>query len=71
MSLMDEKPPAPRIARAIRITAGVSQAAMAAELGCHRTTVNRWEMYARRPRGELAKRYAALLRELEGRVNLP
>lgn len=58
-------PPA-RLARAIRISAGASQAEVARELGVHRTTVARWESGSRHPRAGTAAAYLALLRELEG-----
>ena len=52
-------------AREIRERARVSQGEIADELGVHWTTVARWETGQRAPRGELARRYARLLRELE------
>lgn len=56
--------PAPAMARAIRLEAGVSQQRLAAELGCHRMTVARWETGARHPRGALAVRWAEVLDSL-------
>ena len=57
--------PAPRLAKAIRESAGVSQLRLAAELGVHRATVMRWEDGACRPRGEMLVRYAELLHDLQ------
>jgi DNA-binding transcriptional regulator YiaG len=48
-------------AKAIREGAGVSQAAIAAELRVNRVTVARWENGDRRPSGDLLRRYVALL----------
>jgi DNA-binding transcriptional regulator YiaG len=56
--------PSPRIARAIREEAGVSQVALAAELGVHRVTLVRWESGTRRPRGKTLAAYVALLDQL-------
>jgi len=53
--------PPPAVARAVRTAAGVPQDAVADELGVHRVTVARWELGTRRPRGELAQRYADVL----------
>ena len=52
--------PRPAMARAIRESAGVSQARLAAELGVHRMTVARWESGARSPRSDQRTAYAAL-----------
>ena len=57
--------PSPRLARAIREAAGVSQLRLANELGVHRATVMRWEEGTSRPRGDALVRYAELLRELQ------
>lgn len=51
-------------ARAIRERAGLSLAELAAEIGVDRSTLWRWETRRRRPRGEAALRYLALLEEL-------
>lgn len=56
--------PSPAVARAIRQAAGVSQIEVARELGVHPVTVARWEAGTRRPGGETALRYIALLDEL-------
>ena len=56
--------PTPQKARAIRVTAGVSQQRLADELGVHWTTVARWERGTRRPRGPLRLRYSELLMAL-------
>jgi DNA-binding transcriptional regulator YiaG len=57
--------PRPDVARAIRVTAGVSQARLAAELGVHELTVHRWETGTHSPRGAVRLAYARLLRELD------
>jgi transcriptional regulator with XRE-family HTH domain len=57
--------PAPGVAREIRQAAGVSQARLAAELGVAELTVARWEGGARTPRGDMRRRYARLLAELD------
>lgn len=57
--------PSPGLARAIRQSAGVSQARIAHELGVHPVSVARWEAGTRTPRGELRRRYAGLLAELQ------
>ena len=56
--------PPPKIARAIRVEAHVTQARLARELNVHRLTVARWESGERRPRGILRVRYAELLHDL-------
>jgi DNA-binding XRE family transcriptional regulator len=61
----DARLPSPARARLIRIEAGVTQQRLADELDVIRITVARWENGSREPRGELRRRYAALLRELE------
>lgn len=58
------KLPPPAMARAIRESAGVSQAQVATELGVARLTVSRWENGTRHPRRALAVRYTQLLNEL-------
>lgn len=60
--------PPPAIAKAIRAAAGATQADVAAELGVHRITVARWEQGERRPRGDLAARYAAVIDQLRREV---
>ncbi len=55
-------PPAER--RAIRQRAGISQAAIAAALGCSTCAVTRWEQGSRMPRDESRQRYAELLARL-------
>jgi len=57
------------MARAIRITAGVSQGRVADELDCDRATVTRWENGRRRPRGRLAIAYAELLVALQAEID--
>lgn len=56
--------PKPPMCRAIRESAGASQAQVAEALAVDRVTVWRWEHGQRAPRGELRERYAALLEEL-------
>ncbi len=53
--------PSPAVARAVRLAAGVSQQMIADDLDVHRMTVARWEAGERRPRGEMAERWAALI----------
>ena len=62
--------PSPRAARLIREMVGVSQARMARELGVHRTSVTKWELGVRRPRGAQALRYQELLEALKAEVRL-
>ncbi len=69
-ALLDEirsrpKAPAPRVAQAIRVGAGISQSRLAEELGVHPVTVARWECGTRSPRGETLRAYVALLAELQ------
>jgi DNA-binding XRE family transcriptional regulator len=45
--------------------ARLTQAAVARSLGVNRESVARWEAGTRHPRGEVLRRYAALLEELE------
>jgi DNA-binding transcriptional regulator YiaG len=54
-------------ARALREEAGLSMAEIARAAGVHKATVYRWETGRRRPRGEAAERYLAVLDELSGR----
>jgi transcriptional regulator with XRE-family HTH domain len=54
----------PAACRALRIAAGVSQSELAASLGVSVAAVSRWEAGQRRPRSELAIRWATTLREL-------
>jgi DNA-binding transcriptional regulator YiaG len=51
-------------AQAIRVSAGLSQGDIARTLKVWTSTVRRWESGERVPRGEIAKRYAKLLRDL-------
>ncbi|WIB68069.1 helix-turn-helix transcriptional regulator [Curtobacterium sp. MCBD17_035] len=57
--------PTPRLAREIRLAAGVSQARLATQLGVQRVTVARWESGVRRPRGQNLLAYVGLLRNLQ------
>lgn len=56
-------PPIPE-REAIRRTAGLSSADIAAELGVAYQTVRRWEQGRTAPRGDLAARYGRLLTAL-------
>jgi len=60
--------PTPALARAIRQSAGVSQARLAEEVGVNRVTLTRWELGQRTPRGAARLRYADVLAELEREV---
>jgi len=55
----------PAVARALRREARLSMAEIGAAVNVSEGTVSRWETGLRRPRGEAAERYAALLRQLE------
>lgn len=57
--------PALHEARRIREDANVSQVRLAAELGVHELTVQRWEAGTRTPHGDLRRAYARLLHELD------
>lgn len=56
--------PSPEERRNIRLEAGISQQELAAALGASRVTLSRWESGTRRPRGEMAIRYARALERL-------
>lgn len=53
-------------ARAIRESAGLSLSEAATGAEVHRLTIYRWEHGQRRPHGEPALRYLALLERLSG-----
>lgn len=55
-------------ARELREGIGMSGAAGGAFVGVHQSTFRRWEDGALRPRLEHARRYAALLRLLDGQA---
>lgn len=57
--------PPPRMARAIREAAGVSQTRLAQELGVDRMTVARWENGSRSPSAAHREPYGALLTALQ------
>jgi transcriptional regulator with XRE-family HTH domain len=57
-------------AQAIRERAGLSRSEVAESVGVNDSTIARWETGERSPRGEGAKRYARLLRELAEAVPL-
>lgn len=52
-------------AKRIRQRAGLTMAQVAAVIGVGESTVSRWEGGSRKPRGEHALKWAALLNELE------
>jgi DNA-binding XRE family transcriptional regulator len=56
--------PLPAVARYIRKSAGVTQADLAADVGVHRITLDRWEQGAAVPRGRNLIRYVASLDKL-------
>lgn len=58
--------PGPEMRRAIRVSAGVTQADVAESIGVARESVARWEAGVRCPRGETLLRYVDLLDELRG-----
>ena len=60
--------PTPKVARLIRVSAGVTQDRMAREVGVHRVTLARWESGESQPRGEGRSRYALLLAALADEV---
>jgi transcriptional regulator with XRE-family HTH domain len=60
--------PQPALARAIRVSAHVTQEQVAHELGVHAVTVGRWELGVCEPRGEVRARYAALLGALRSEI---
>jgi DNA-binding XRE family transcriptional regulator len=57
--------PAPEQLREIRQQAGLTQEELAAEVGCSRLAIVRYENGERRPKGELAERYGRVLRVLQ------
>jgi DNA-binding XRE family transcriptional regulator len=59
--------PPPRVRRARRQAAELSQDDVAGFVGVNRASVARWELGLREPRDELRRRYAELLEELAGR----
>ena len=60
--------PSPAVARLIREEAGVTQEALAAEVGVHRVTLARWEAGACVPRGAFRARYARVLEQLRNEL---
>jgi len=66
--LRARKLPKPEVAKAIRLGAGATQEACAAELGVTRVTYARWEGGKRTPRGALREAYAKQLAELAREV---
>lgn len=57
--------PTPAVARALRQSAGISQARLALAVGVTKATIARWEGASRQPSGEHRARYAAALTELQ------
>lgn len=57
--------PPPSLRRALRKSAGVTQAAVAMALGVDRATVARWELGERMPSGRHLQAYATLLDRLD------
>lgn len=53
--------PQPRVRKALRIAAGLTQADVAGSIGVTRVTVSRWETGVREPRGALRRSYAEAL----------
>lgn len=51
-------------ARTLRVTCGLTQTEIAAQIGVSSVAVSRWESGDRTPRGEVALRYARLLAAL-------
>ena len=60
--------PAPQMLRAIRRSAGVSQAAVAEVCGVDRASVSRWESGTRRPSGPRLVAYMGLLEQLAAEI---
>ena len=61
--IAESRLPAPRTRRALRLAVGIGTGELAAQLGCHRTTISRYERErgARDPRGSIRARYSAFL----------
>jgi DNA-binding transcriptional regulator YiaG len=59
------------LAADIRRRAGVSQGDVARALGCTKGAVSLWESGRRVPRGELGRRYAAVLAQLSQKEGAP
>ncbi len=58
--------PPPRMRRAIRQDAGVTQQDVAREMGVHRMTIARWEAGSHQPRGARLVDYIRVLEMLAG-----
>ena len=56
--------PSPKIRRAVRESAGISQTDLAKALNVDRATVSRWESGDRRPGPDVLQRYLAALDRL-------
>lgn len=56
--------PSPQVAKAIRTSAGATQAEIAEAVGVDRSAVTQWESGTRRPDREHAEKYAEVLRAL-------
>ena len=61
--------PSPKMARALREAAGLSQGRIASALGVSRVAVGRWESGLREPRSKHRAAYAALLLALGAEIN--
>lgn len=61
----------PRLARAIREDAGLSQAELGSRLNVTRSAVSRWESGDRRPQGDVGVAYVLELRRLQERALTP
>lgn len=65
---MRRRLPEPSVRRLLRAKAGVSQEAIAAEVGCSRELVARWETGERNPGGRLLPAYVEVLDRLAGEL---
>lgn len=71
MPLIDElrqrrRLPRPEARRAIRLAVpGLTAQRVGDELGVHASCISRWELGRREPRGEVRRKYAELLRQLQ------
>ena len=63
------KMPTPKMARALREAAGLSQGRIADALGVSRVAVGRWEAGLRKPRSKNKAAWAVLLAAIQVEVN--
>ena len=61
--------PTPKMARALREAAGLSQGRIAIALGVSRVAVGRWEAGLRKPRSKNKAAWASLLAAISAEVN--